>query len=49
MLRWRLDKALEATLQVPPEATHLIIVFVGGSTFKSEIPARVTYGGGCVR
>ena len=42
-------KALEATLQVPPEAIHSVVVFVGGSTFKTEMPAKVTYGGGCVR
>lgn len=42
-------RALEATLQVPPEAIHSVIVFVGGSTFKTEMPANVTYGGGCVR
>ena len=42
-------RALEATLQVPPETIHSVIVFVGGSTFKTEMPANVTYGGGCVR
>lgn len=42
-------KALEATLQVPELAIHSVIVFVGGSTFKTEMPANVTYGGGCVR
>ncbi|HEY9208868.1 MAG: NERD domain-containing protein [Acidovorax soli] len=41
-------KALEATLQVPPETVHSVIVFVGGSTFKTEMPTSVTYGGGCV-
>jgi Nuclease-related domain. len=42
-------KALQAALQVPPEAIHSVVVFVGGSTFKTEMPANVTYGGGCVR
>ena len=42
-------KALEATLQVPPESIHSVIVFVGGSTFKTDMPASVTYGGGCAR
>ena len=26
-----------------------MVVFVGGSTFKTDMPANVTYGGGCVR
>ena len=42
-------KALEAMLQVPPESFHSVIVFVGGSTFKTEMPASVTCGGGCAR
>ena len=42
-------KALEAMLQVPPDTIHSVIVFVGGSTFKTEMPASVTYGGGCAR
>ena len=42
-------KALQAALQVPPEAIHSVVVFVGGSTFKTDMPANVTYGGGCVR
>ena len=42
-------KALEATLQVPPESIHSVIVFVGGCTFKTDMPASVTYGGGCAR
>eukprot|EP01041_Mallomonas_annulata_P016364 gene16364-34193_t len=42
-------KALEAMLQVPPDSIHSVIVFVGGSSFKTEMPASVTYGGGCAR
>lgn len=42
-------KALEAMLQVPPDTIHSVIVFVGDSTFKTEMPASVTYGGGCAR
>ncbi len=42
-------KALEAMLQVPPESIHSVIVFVGGSTFKTDMPANVTHGGGCAR
>lgn len=42
-------KALEAMLQVPPDTIHSVIVFVGGSTFKTDMPASVTYGGGCAR
>lgn len=42
-------KALEATLQVPPGSVHSVIVFVGGSTFKTDMPANVTYGGGCTQ
>ena len=34
---------------MPPETIHSVVVFVGGSTFKTEMPANVTYGGGCVR
>ena len=40
-------QALESTLQVPPDTVHSVIVFVGGSTFKTDMPANVTYGGGC--
>lgn len=37
-------KALEATLGVNPEHLHSVISFVGGSTFKTEVPANVTQG-----
>ncbi|MBD9412974.1 NERD domain-containing protein [Pseudomonas sp. PDM16] len=42
-------KALEATLGVNPEHLHSVITFVGGSTFKTEVPANVTQGIGFVR
>ena len=42
-------KALEATLGVSPEHLHSVITFVGGSTFKTEVPANVTEGIGFVR
>lgn len=37
-------KALEATLGVSPEHLYSVITFVGGSTFKTEVPANVTQG-----
>ncbi len=42
-------KALEATLGVNPEHLHSVITFVGGSTFKTEVPAIVTQGIGFIR
>lgn len=42
-------KALEATLGVAPEHLHSVIVFVGGSTFKTPMPANVTEGIGFIR
>ena len=33
-------KALEATLGVNPEHLHSVITFIGGSTFKTEVPAQ---------
>ncbi len=41
-------KALEALLNLPPEQIHSVIVFVGGSEFKTEIPPNVTYAGGYI-
>lgn len=38
-------KALEATLEVPPEVIHSVIVFTGESKFKTPMPANVTRGG----
>ncbi|KTS76560.1 nuclease [Pseudomonas oryzihabitans] len=42
-------KALEATLGVSPEHPHSVITFVGGSTFKTEVPVNVTQGIGFIR
>jgi len=42
-------KALEAVLGVSPAHLHSVITFVGGSTFKTEMPANVTQGGGFIR
>lgn len=41
-------KALEALLNLPPEQIHSVIVFVGGSKFKTEMPPNVTYAGGYI-
>jgi hypothetical protein len=37
-------KALQAALDIGPEHVHSVIAFVGGSTFKTEMPANVTQG-----
>jgi len=42
-------KALEAALSVSLEHLHSVITFVGGSTFKTEVPANVTQGTGFIR
>ncbi|BCG22538.1 DNA-binding protein [Pseudomonas tohonis] len=42
-------KALEATLGIAPEHLHSVITFVGGSTFKTAMPANVTEGIGFIR
>lgn len=41
-------KALETALGVPPDTIHSVVTFVGGSTFKTDMPANVTYGAGFV-
>lgn len=41
-------KALEAALQVPPATIHSVVTFVGGSRFKTTMPANVTQGAGFV-
>jgi hypothetical protein len=41
-------KTLEASLDVPPEVIHSVVVFVGNSTFKSPMPANITCGGGYI-
>lgn len=42
-------KAIEATLGLNPEHLHSVVSFVGGSTFKTEMPANVTQGIGFIR
>ncbi|WP_150806103.1 NERD domain-containing protein [Pseudomonas fluorescens] len=42
-------KALQAVLGIGPEHVHSVIAFVGGSTFKTRMPANVTQGMGSVR
>ena len=41
-------KALAALLNLSPEKIHSVVVFVGGSEFKTEMPANVTYAGGYI-
>lgn len=41
-------KAIEAALQIPTETIHSVVTFVGGSTFKADMPANVTYGAGAI-
>ena len=41
-------KALEAILDLPAEVFHSVIVFVGGSEFKTPMPDNVTMGSGVV-
>lgn len=42
-------KTLESLLGLNDRQVHSVIVFVGGSTFKTEMPENVTYGGGYAR
>lgn len=42
-------KALEATLGIASEHLHSVITFVGGSAFKTPMPANVTEGIGFIR
>ncbi len=41
-------KALEALLNIPSEKIHSVVVFAGGSEFKTKMPANVTYAGGYI-
>lgn len=41
-------KALEALLNLPLEKIHSVVVFVGGSEFKTKMPPNVTYAGGYI-
>ncbi|WP_338592259.1 NERD domain-containing protein [Shewanella khirikhana] len=42
-------KTLESLLGIGIDKLHSVIVFVGDSTFKTEMPDNVTYAGGCSR
>ena len=42
-------KTLESLLGLNDQQVHSVIVFVGDSTFKTEMPENVTYGGGYAR
>jgi hypothetical protein len=37
-------KALESALELPAEAFHSVVSFVGECTFKTEMPPNVTQG-----
>ena len=41
-------KNLQCLLDLNEQQVHSVIVFVGDSTFKTEMPENVTYGGGYV-
>ena len=36
-------------MDIPSSAIHSLVVFVGDSTFKTEMPDNVTYAGGYIR
>ena len=42
-------KTLEALLGLNEQQIYSVVVFVGGSTFKTKMPENVTYGGGFIR
>jgi predicted RNA-binding Zn-ribbon protein involved in translation (DUF1610 family) len=42
-------KTLESLLGLNDQQIHSVIVFIGDSTFKTEMPENVTYGGGYLR
>lgn len=42
-------KTLESLLGLTEQQVHSVIVFVGDSTFKTEMPENVAYGGGYAR
>ncbi len=42
-------KTLESLLDCDPALLHSLIIFVGGSSFKTQMPANVTYGRGGLR
>lgn len=42
-------KTLQSLLRLTDQQVHSVVVFVGDSTFKTDMPANVTYGSGYVR
>jgi len=42
-------KTLESLLGLNDQQIHSVIVFIGDSTFKTDMPDNVTYGGGYLR
>jgi len=41
-------KALESCLDIPSDSLFSVIVFIGDSSFKTEMPDNVTYSRGCI-
>ena len=41
-------KTIESTLEIDPNKIFSVVVFVGDSTFKTEMPKNVTYAGGLI-
>ncbi|EGR2041165.1 nuclease, partial [Vibrio cholerae] len=41
-------KKLESLLNIDSSKTHSVIVFIGDSTFKTDMPENVTYARGCL-
>ena len=42
-------KTLENCLSISSECIFSVIVFIGDSTFKTDMPSNVTYAGGCIK
>ena len=42
-------KTLESCLDIPLDCLFSVIVFIGDSTFKTPMPANVTYARGCIK
>ncbi|WFB36959.1 NERD domain-containing protein [Kiritimatiellota bacterium B12222] len=40
-------ETLRTLLELPPDSVHSVVVFVGDSTFKTDMPPNVTYCRGC--
>ena len=45
---YKLQKALQALLDIPLDKIHSVIAFMGEATFKTPMPKNVTRGGGYV-